>query len=75
MKISKISPITLLLITRDIPVDPDKYLTWLKSNSKGEDIKHIFPELSEDDQEYLYSGITREEWVQEFGPNHALPKR
>lgn len=45
--------------TREIPITRDEYHAWTIS---GDLIQDYFPQLSEDDREFLLTGITPEEW-------------
>jgi hypothetical protein len=47
--------------SRQIDVDPDKYEAW-RTGADRRMIQDVFPELSDDDREFMLSGITPEEW-------------
>lgn len=59
MKIVRKSAITGIERTRDIPVDPEHYTLW-EQNYVG--IEQIMPYLSEEDREFILSGIVPGEW-------------
>ncbi len=63
MKITKVSTLTGIIHTREIPVTAAQLLKW----DEGELIQNAMPNLSPDDREFLMSGITPEEWKAEFG--------
>ena len=62
MQITKVSSLTGVAHTREIPVDPEKLAAWEKGGVNAPHIQHAFPELSDDDREFILSGITPEEW-------------
>lgn len=63
MEITKRSPFSKKLNTRNIPVTQAQLLVW----EKGELIQNAMPNLSADDREFLMTGITPEEWEATFG--------
>ena len=58
MLISNTSILTGVTRTVDLPVTKDELERW----SNGELIQYVFPHLSDDDREFLMTGITPEEW-------------
>lgn len=69
MQVTRTSMLTGITRTRDISsvslTDEqmlERYQSWLN----GELIQRAFPELSDDDREFLMTGITAEEWNNEF---------
>lgn len=50
--------------TRDLPVTQEQFDKW----NAGMLIQDAFPELSDDDREFIMTGITAEEWNQMFPP-------
>lgn len=67
MKITRISDISGISHTMDMPLDVDKYRTWLEEGHKAPRIQDYFPELSDSEREFLLTGITDEEWDEVFG--------
>jgi hypothetical protein len=63
MLIKRKSAITGQERVRDIPVNPDDFVAW--SMGLGS-IQHLMPYLSNDDREFILSGITGEEWNAAF---------
>ena len=65
MKITKLSSVTGKYHTMDLDVTEEQ----LKRFESGEGlIQHIFPHLSDDQREFLLSGITPQEWNVLFPP-------
>ena len=64
MKITRKSPKTGALNTRDIPITPDQLEAWEKG---GALIQDVMPEVSIDDREFLMTGMTPEDWDSTFG--------
>lgn len=64
MEITRVSEATGIEHTRWIDVDEGEYLRW----SSGETgfIQDVFPHLSDDDREFLLTGVTPEEWDEMF---------
>lgn len=58
MLISNTSVLTGITRTVDLPVTKAELERW----SNGELIQYVFPHLSDDDREFLMTGITPEEW-------------
>lgn len=58
MLISNTSILTGITRTVDLPVTKAELERW----SNGELIQYVFPHLSDDDREFLMTGITPEEW-------------
>lgn len=63
MQIRRVSPVTGKETVLDIPVDPRDYLEW--QGGKGP-IQDLMPYLSDNDREFILSGILPEEWNQLF---------
>lgn len=59
MKITRTSPISGISRTIDLPVTVEQYHEW----QCGALIQNIMPHLSEDEREFIISGITAEEWA------------
>lgn len=62
MKITKRSMFTGKTHTRDIPVTVGQLTRW----AQGELIQNVMPHLSDDDREFIMTGVTPEEWEEEF---------
>lgn len=59
MIIAKRSPLTGILNKRNIDITFDEYNEWLDG---GIPIQMCFPNLSEDDREFLLTGLLPSEW-------------
>lgn len=59
MRITRKSIISGTERTRDIPVNPEDFITWEKGYGS---IQDLMPYLSDDDREFILSGITPSEW-------------
>ena len=57
------SVITGVEHTRNIPVNPDDYMAWIMGRGNIQELMHY---LSDDDREFLISGITPGEWDSVF---------
>lgn len=60
MKIKRISAISGVERTKDIPVDP---ADWLKYQNGYEGIEDAMPYLTFEDRQFILSGIIPSEWV------------
>lgn len=58
MEISKRSPITKKVTTRDLDVTQEQFDRW----NQGESIQSVFTNLSASDREFLLTGMTDEDW-------------
>lgn len=65
--VTRVSVLTGVERTRVINVDPDKLEFWEKNRMSCPYIQNMFPELSDDDKEFILSGVTPEEWEELFG--------
>jgi hypothetical protein len=63
MKITRISKISGVQKTLEIPCTPAQYADWLG----GTLIQNAMPNLSPADREFVMNGITQEEWDEIFG--------
>lgn len=63
MLIRRTSIISGIERVRDIPVDPEDFARW---QLNGEPIHRVMGYLSENDCEFIMSGITQEEWDTAF---------
>lgn len=71
MIITRKSKISGILRTKNIPILADDYARWLA----GDKIQDVAPYLSADDQEFIISGITSEEWDELFKEEEARMER
>jgi hypothetical protein len=69
VEIKRISAITGIEHIRNIPVNPEDYISWKKNACSIDD---AMPYLNNDDREFMLSGITKEEWVSAFNGALAL---
>lgn len=63
MLITRTSIITGIAHTRNIEVTEEQLKRW----QSGVLIQNAMPHLSDDDREFLMTGITSEEWDKQFG--------
>ena len=61
MKITKKSPFTGKVQTRDLPITRERIVEWQNNNTM---IQEAFPDLDASQREFLMSGITAEEWIE-----------
>jgi hypothetical protein len=66
MYIKRKSVISGIERTRSIPVNPDDYISWQAGLGSVQD---LMPYLSDNDREFILSGITPEEWDEAFAEN------
>lgn len=64
MYIKRKSVITGIERTRSIPVNPDDYVAWQAGVGN---IQDMMPYLTDEDREFILSGITADEWESAFG--------
>ena len=64
MYIKRKSVISGIERTRNIPVNPDDYIAWKAGFGN---LQELMPYLSDNDREFILSGITSEEWDEVFG--------
>jgi hypothetical protein len=67
MLITKVSILTNVIHSIDIPMTEDQYERYVNRLSTGEKVQHIFPQLSNPEREFLINGITEAEWDDTFG--------
>jgi hypothetical protein len=65
MTITRISPITGVVHTLDLPVTEEQLIEY----QQGALLQNAFPHLSAGDREFIKSGITDAEWQSLFGPD------
>lgn len=63
MQITRKSPITGKVNTKNIPVTKEQMDNWIA----GELIQKAMPNLTADEREFIKTGITAEEWEEMFG--------
>tara|TARA_B100001939_G_scaffold330373_1_gene327484 strand:- start:250 stop:450 length:201 start_codon:yes stop_codon:yes gene_type:complete len=63
MEIVRRSPFSGLHHVMDLPVTQEQLDRW----QAGELVQNVFPHLSADEREFLMTGITPQEWEEEFG--------
>jgi len=63
MQITKTSPLTGQVNTREINVTHEQLATW----EGGGKIQDVMPHLKQDDREFLMTGFTPEDWKEMFG--------
>ena len=63
MKITRKDPISGETNTKILPISQEQFDSW----QKGALIQNAMPHLSEDDREFLMTGITKESWDSMFG--------
>lgn len=59
MRITRKSVISGIERTRDIPVNPDDFISWEKGYGNMQD---LMPYLTDEDREFILSGIIPGEW-------------
>ena len=63
MEIVRRSPFSGLHHVMDLPVTQEQLDRW----QAGELVQNVFPHLSADEREFIMTGITAQEWDEEFG--------
>ena len=58
MKVRKKSQLTGIIHEMEIPVTEEQLILW----NNGGLIQNVMPALSENEREFLITGITKEEW-------------
>lgn len=48
--------------TMELPIEEEEYQQGMKMYQEGFLLKSIFPLLSDDQREFMVTGMTREEW-------------
>jgi|TARA_R100001244_G_scaffold11843_1_gene13986 hypothetical protein len=66
MKITRKSPFTGKVRTKELPITKFDYKLWQRG---GLLIQHAFPHLSADDREFILTGISSSEWDTAFNPS------
>ena len=66
MKITRKSPFTGIVRTKELAITLFEYDTWKRG---GQLIQHAFPNLSADDREFILTGISSSEWNTAFDPS------
>jgi hypothetical protein len=63
MEIIRRSPFSGMHHVMDLPVTQEQLDRW----QAGELVQNVFPHLSADEREFIMTGITPQEWDEEFG--------
>ena len=63
MKVTRTSVLSGVTRTLDLPITEDDLRAW----NGGMLIQDACPDLSDDEREFIMTGITSEEWAAEFG--------
>jgi hypothetical protein len=63
MKVTRTSMFSGITRTIDLPVTEEQIARW----ERGELIQTAMPNLSPDQREFIMTGVTKEEWEEEFG--------
>lgn len=69
MLITKVSILTGIEHTKEIPVTAEQIAAW----EGGMVIQNAMPHLSDDDREFIMTGITVEEWANTFYGGDRFP--
>lgn len=69
MEITRKSAITGIIRTLEIDITEDQLRRWL--NKEGL-IQHIMPNISDDEREFIMTGITAEEWDNAFEDRNTI---
>jgi len=64
MQITRKSPFSGKINTMDLKVTQEELDRW----KAGELAQNVWPQLSPSAREFIMTGITEEEWDEEFGP-------
>jgi hypothetical protein len=64
MTVTRTSPFSGKVNTREIPVTQEQLGAWFERKGL---IQDIMPNISADDREFIKTGITPEEWDEAFG--------
>lgn len=69
MKLTKISTFSGKEHTLEIPnLTQERYDHYLRiKNDRGVFIQNVFPDLSDDEREFIMTGVTAAEWNEAFG--------
>ena len=70
MIVKRTSMFTDIQHERDLPITQQQLERW----GGGELIQNVFPHLSASDREYIMTGVTKEEWDEEFRPKKRAQK-
>lgn len=66
--VRRVSELTGVAHELTLPIHPDKWERWLSMTpSERPFIQVFFPELNEDEREFILTGITPDEWDEAFG--------
>ena len=65
MKLTKISELSGLDHTIDLPITQQEYINGMSKLNQGMNIQDAFPQLNPDEREFILNGITKQEWDDE----------
>ncbi len=63
MLVARVSPLTGVTNTIEIPINEGQYIAWFIGTTS---VQQSFPWLSEDHCEFLMTGLTPEDWANIF---------
>ena len=71
----RVSSLTGRWNAREIDVDPARVIIWdvLKLGDAAALVQDAFPDLGDDDREFLLTGVTPEEWDELLGTEDGVP--
>lgn len=67
MKINRISPLTSKINTMDLDITVEQINLW----KNGMCIQDVFPNLDENEREFIQTGYTKEDWDNMFPPEES----
>ena len=70
-RLTRISRLTGRHNSREIDVDPGRVKKWDLLGTAAPLVQVAFPDLDDDDREFLLNGTTPEEWDELMGPEEA----
>lgn len=70
VNVTRISQLTGNEHTRAIPLSPEDFDAAMARWEAGEYIQNAFPTLSDEDREFLLTGITPQEWDEVVAPDY-----
>jgi hypothetical protein len=71
MKITRTSMFSGVERTIDLPITEQQIAAWID----GTLIQKAMPQLSADEREFVMTGVTAQEWSDEFGTDDRLCRR
>jgi hypothetical protein len=67
MKLTKKSSFTGIEHSLELPITEIEYNWGITEMNKGKNIQNVFPQLSDDEREFILTGVTKEEWDEFIG--------